>query len=211
MRDSDSTSNNSNADDEGSSDGTQFEWDADATLMQPGPSGVGAGSARTDRRRNPAVRELFFDTDSEEDDDDEGGQMEVVDVHNAPLSPVNQPTDEPSDNEEEPPVSPNLISAEDHEMANLEMEAVENERDFILETLSRHVEPEEAVHRAFLSVQRAQELSGTDIANAAENRYRVMSNFYHGDPDATYDNNLNPWDEVHLLINERKLNYLFVR
>ena len=205
MRDSDSTSNNSDADDEGSSDGTHFEWDADATPTQPGPSGVGAGSARTDGRRNPAVRALLFDTNSEEGDGDDASQhqqMEVADVHNEPLSPDNQPTDEPSDNEE-PPVSPNLINAEDHEMANLEMEAVENERDFILETLSRHVEPGEAVHRAFLSVPPAHELSGIDIANAVKNRYRIMSNFYHGDPDATYDNNFNPWDEVHLRINER--------
>ena len=66
-------------------------------------------------------------------------------------------------------------------MANLEMEAVENVRDFILEALSRHVEPGEAVHRAFLSVPPAQELSGIDIANAVENRYRIMTNFYHGD------------------------------
>ena len=108
------------------------------------------------------------------------------------------------------PVSPNLINAEDHEMANLQMEAVENERDFmldILEALSRHVEPGQAVYLSFLSVPPAQELSGIDIANVVENRYRIMTNFYHGDPDATYDNNFNPWDEVHLRINERKLNY----
>ena len=114
-------------------------------------------------------------------------------------------------NEEEPPVSPNLINAEDHEMANLEIEVVENVRDFILVALSRHVEPGEAVQRAFLSVPSAQELSGIDIANTVENRYRIMSNFYHGDPDATYDNNFNPWDEVHLRINERKLNNFFCK
>ena len=91
------------------------------------------------------------------------------------------------------------------------MEAVENERDFILETLSRHLEPGEAVHRAFLSVPPAQELPSIDIANVVENRYRIMSNFYHRNPDATYDNNFNPWDEVHLRINERKLNYFFLR
>ena len=188
MGDSDSASNNSDADNEGSSDGTHFEWGAVATSTPPGPSGVGVGSARTDGRRNPAVRALSFDTDSEEDDDDDASQhqqMEVTDVHNEPLSPNNLPTDEPSDNEEEPPVSPNLLNAENHEMANLEMEAVENERDFILETLSRHVEPGEAVNRAFLSDPSAQALSGIEIANAVENRYRIMSNFYHGDPDAT--------------------------
>ena len=115
MRDSDSASNNSDADDEGSSDCTYFEWDEDATPMIRGPSGVGAGSAETDGRRNPAVRARSFDTDSEEDDDDDDGaskhqQKKVADVHNKPLSPDNQPTDEPTDNEEEPPVSPNLIN-----------------------------------------------------------------------------------------------------
>ena len=91
----------------------------------------------------------LLDTDSEEDDDDHASQhqkMEVADVHNEPLFPDKQPTDEPPENEAELPVSPNLINAEDHEMANLEMEAVENERDFILETLSRHVEPGVAIH-----------------------------------------------------------------
>ena len=94
-------------------------------------------------------------------------------------------------------------------MANLEMEAVENERDYILEALSQHVEPWKAVNRAFLRDPPAQALSGIGIANAVENRYRITSNFYHGDPDARYDNNFNPRDEVHLRINERKLNYFF--
>ena len=69
---------------------------------------MGAGSARTDGRRNPVVRALSFDTDSEEEDvdDDDASQhqqMEVADVHNEPLSPDSQLTDEPSDNEEEHP------------------------------------------------------------------------------------------------------------
>ena len=49
---------------------------------------MGTGSARTDGRRNPAVRALSFDTDSEEDDDDDASQhqqIEVADVHNEPL------------------------------------------------------------------------------------------------------------------------------
>ena len=118
MRDSDSASNNSDADDEGSSDGTHFEWNADVTPSQPG-----SGSARTDGRRNPAVRALSFDTDSDEDDDDNDGsqyqQMWVAAVHNEPLLPDNQPTDEPSENEEEPPVSPNAINVEDHQMTKI--------------------------------------------------------------------------------------------
>ena len=48
------------------------------------------------------------------------------------------------------------------------------------------------MNRAFLSGPLAQALLGIGIANAVENRYRIMSNFYHGDPDATYDNNFNP-------------------
>ena len=96
-------------------------------------------------------------------------------------------------------------------MANLEMEAVDNECDYILEALLPHVGRGEGVNRAFLSDPPAQALSDIGITNAVENRYRIMSNFYHGDPDATYDNNFNPWDEVHLLINERNLNYFFVR
>ena len=136
MRDSDSASNNSDADDEGSSDGTNFEWDADATPAQPGPPGVGAGSARTDGRQNPVVRALSFDTDSEDDDDDDDDssqhqQMEVADVHNKPLSPDNQVTDEPSNNEEEPPVSPNPIDVEDHEMAHLHTYSPNNSKHFL--------------------------------------------------------------------------------
>ena len=102
MRDSDFASNNSDADDEESSDGTHFEWNADVT---PG-------------RRNPAVRALSFDTDSDEDDDDgsQHQQMWFAEVHNESLSPDNQPTVEPSDNEEESPVSPNLINVEEMAM-----------------------------------------------------------------------------------------------
>ena len=62
LRDSDSASNNSDADDERSSDGTHIEWNADVTPSQPGPSGVGAGSARTNGHRNPAVRALSIDS-----------------------------------------------------------------------------------------------------------------------------------------------------
>ena len=165
-------------------------------------------STPADGRLNPVVRALSFDTDSDEDDDDASPQQQmwVAEVHDQPHSSANQSTDEASVSDEEPPPSPNLINVADNEMVNLQMEAVENEREYILEALSPHVEPGEAVNRAFLSEPPPQAVSGIGIANAVDHRYRIMSNFYHGDPDAAYDNNFNPWEEVHLRINERKLN-----
>ena len=90
--------------------------------------------------------------------------MWVADVDNEPLYTDNPPTEAVSVNEEEAPVSPNFINVEDHEMANLEMEAVENEYRYILEALSPYVEPKEAVNRAFLSNPPPQALAG--ITNA---------------------------------------------